>query len=801
MRLRHFLLGMLIYGSLTNVNGQLRTTLFDENWKFHKGGFQGAERINLDDSQWRTLDLPHDWSIEDLPEPKSPFRPDAISSVSGGFTTGGTGWYRKRFSVTADQKNKETFIEFDGVYMNSEIWLNEKKLGSHPYGYTSFFFDISDQLKYGEENVIAVKVMNEGENSRWYSGSGIYRHVWLTILNPIHVNIWGTSVTSKVLPAGAQINIKSSVKNESGQPGEVMVINSIKDNKDRLITKTQSTQPIGANASIDFNSECLIVKPELWSVETPTLYTAVTDVYLNNKLTDHIETKFGIRTISFDAINGFQLNGKTTKLKGGCVHHDNGPLGAAAFDRAEERKIQLLKESGYNALRCSHNPPSPAFLNACDRLGILVIDETFDMWNNPKNPYDYSLFFDKWWQRDVSSMVLRDRNHPSVILWSIGNEIPAMEDEETISIAKRIANYVHQLDPTRPVTAAVNGLSPKKDPFFATLDVAGYNYAAGGDHLQKNIYALDHERVPARVMFGSETYPLDSFDSWKMVEDNSWVVGDFVWTAFDYIGEASIGWRGYWMDQTFYPWNLAYCGDIDICGWKRPQSFYRDAIWKDDQLSIFVKPVKSSFEMNPNQMFWSRWHSDDVVSSWNWEGYENTPFEVNVYSSCESVELFLNGKTLGRKAINRSTKYKGVWMVPYHSGELKAVGYSGTKKVTEAILRSAGRPVKMILTADRTVLSAGGQDLSYINVELVDENGIRNPTAEDLIEFEIEGQGSIAGVGNGNPTSIESYQRPQRKAWQGRCLVIIRSGKSAGETKIKAIAKGLLPAVISIETR
>ncbi|HWA34263.1 MAG TPA: glycoside hydrolase family 2 TIM barrel-domain containing protein, partial [Cyclobacteriaceae bacterium] len=456
---------------------------------------------------------------------------------------------------------------------------------------------------------------------------------------------------------------------------------------------------------------------------------------------------------------------------------------------------------GYNAVRCSHNPPSPALLDACDRLGMLVIDETFDMWSRPKNPYDYSLFFNEWWQRDVSAMVLRDRNHPSVILWSIGNEIPAMEDQETVSMAKKISNHIRQLDPGRPITAAVNGLSERKDPFFNTVDVAGYNYAAGGDHGQKDIYELDHKRVPERIMFGSETYPLDAFDSWKMTEDHSWVVGDFVWTAFDYIGEASIGWRGYWMDQSFYPWTLAYCGDMDLCGWKRPQSFYRDTFWKGNQLSLFVKPLNPSFEMNPNRMSWSRWHFDDVVSSWNWEGHENEIFEVNVYSSCQAVELFLNGKTLGRKPIGRSTKNKGVWTVPYSSGELRAVGFSGSKKVAEASLRSAGKVTRLRMTADRSIISADAQDLSYVTVELVDENGIRNANAEDPVEFSLEGPGSIAGIGNGNPISVESYQQPRRKAWLGRCLVIVRSGKVPGEIRLTATANGLQKAAISIQTR
>jgi beta-galactosidase len=777
-----------------------RTTLFDDDWLFFKGGAQGAESPPFNDKSWRKLDLPHDWSIEDLPGTNSPFSPTAISQVSGGFTTGGTGWYRKHFTIPTAQKGKRIILQFDGVYMNAELWLNGSSLGNHPYGYTSFWYDITEKLKYGAENLLAVKVRNEGENSRWYTGSGIYRHVWLTVTEPVHVAQWGTAITTHdVTNTSARVNNKTTVQNESSQEREVTVITRVMNGAGAEAGKSETKRSLSAGSSFVFDQNITLSSPALWSVETPRLYTAVTEVYAAGKLADKTETSFGVRTVAFDVNKGFLLNGQPMKLKGGCIHHDNGPLGARAYDRAEERRVELLKKSGFNAIRSSHNPPSPAFLDACDRLGMLVIDETFDMWSEAKNPSDYHLYFRDWWQRDVASMVLRDRNHPSVFVWSIGNEIPERGRPEGVTTSKMLVDYVKSLDPSRSVTAAVNSLQPDKDPYFATLDLAGYNYAFGGDHNNKSLHEVDHERVPGRIIIGTESYPLEAFGAWMEVEDHPYVIGDFVWTAWDYIGEASIGWKGYYQKANFYPWNLAYCGDIDICGWKRPQSFYRDALWKQDQISVFVSPPKPSFELNPERESWSKWHWDDVVADWNWKGQEKKPLDVTVYSSCEDVELLLNGKSLGRKATNRSTKFMAVFPVPYEAGELKALGYSKGSKVAEAVLRTAGAVTKLVVSADRTAINADNQDLSYVTIEVVDGKGTRNPKAEHALSFELNGPGEIVGVGNANPVSLESYQRPQRKAWQGRALVIIKAGKEKGPIKLTAKARGLQPAAVTIQ--
>ncbi|MCX6261071.1 MAG: DUF4982 domain-containing protein [Bacteroidia bacterium] len=779
-----------------------RENLFDSGWRFHLGGAQGAENPSFDDSKWRKIDLPHDWSIEDLPGTNSPFSINAISQVSGGFTTGGTGWYRKTFTIADNLKGKRFRILFEGVYMNAEVWINGRQIGNHPYGYSSFWFDITDNLKFEGENVLCIKVKNEGENSRWYSGSGIYRHVWLQVVSPVHIETWGTYITTpQVSDAEALVNIKTTIVNESKEPREIKLVTKILDKLSQEVSQAEVTVKTEAGKNIVLDQEIGLKNPILWSVDSPQLYTSFTEIYENEALTDKSVTKFGIRSVSIDAVNGFRLNGKALKLKGGCVHHDNGPLGSRAYDRAEERRVGLLKANGFNAIRCSHNPPSPAFLDACDRLGMLVIDEAFDMWNEQKNPYDYHLYFDKWWKKDVENMVVRDRNHPSVIMWSIGNEIPGRQRPDVVKTAKTLGDFIRDMDPARPITSAVNDLGPDKDPYFATLDVAGYNYASGGDHNQESLYAQDHKRIPERIMAGTESYPLEAFGSWMDVVDNPFVIGDFVWTAFDYIGEASIGWRGYWQKQDFFPWNLAYCGDIDICGWKRPQSYYRDALWKANQLSVWVTPLQPSFELNLERQPWSKWHWLDAVNDWNWKGNEGKIMEVNVYSSCEQVELFLNGKSLGKKPTNRTTKCIAVWQVPYQPGTLKAVGYNSKKLVNVSELKTAGDPAQIKLTADRSKIKADGQDLSYVTVELTDANDIRNPKAESLITFSIDGPGTIVAVGNANPVSIESCQLPQRKAWRGRCLVILKSDSKAGKITLKASATGLNPASIEIDCK
>lgn len=750
----HNMIRILFIGFFVSFALQVNAQqLFDDDWLFYRGNAQGAENPAFNDKEWRKLDLPHDWSIEDLPGTNSPFSQGAISQVSGGFTTGGTGWYRKHFTIS--KKTAKIILQFDGIYMNATIWLNGKKLGKHPYGYTTFSFDITDKITEGKENVLAVEVRNEGENSRWYAGSGIYRHVWL---KSNQHNIFITT------PAVNKNSATVVIKTNQG------AITKIYNPKGKLLT-TQSSAPSA-------NQQFLISKPSLWSVDTPNLYKAITIIDQ-----DTISTTFGIRTFTVDAVNGARLNGRPIKLKGGCVHHDNGPLGAKAYDRAEERKVALLKASGYNAIRCAHNPPSPAFLDACDRLGMLVVDEAFDTWKDPKNPEDYHVYFKDWWQRDIESMVNRDRNHPSIIMWSIGNEIPHREKPEVAALAHTLREYLLQLDSTRLITCGVNGIAPDKDTFLSALDVSGYNYA-----LDK--YEPDHARVPDRVIMATESFPLDAGAYWEGVIKHLWVIGDFVWTAFDYIGEASIGWLGYMQHQGFYPWNLAYCGDIDICGWKRPQSYYRDALWMPDQLSLFVHPPQPTYALNPDKVDWSRWEWQDVTDSWNWPGNEGKPLEVVAYSSYEQVELFLNGRSLGKKAVK---DHSASWQVPYTKGTLTAV--AGKKK---ASLSTTGPALRLQLQSDTLQLSPNNQDLAYITVNVLDSAGHRHPYDTSLINFKVEGPATIVGVGNADPRSLESNQASQRKAFHGRALVIIKAGKTPGAIRLIASNPNLQAAEITL---
>jgi len=786
---------LFVTSSLIAQTSFQRNILFNEDWIFYRGSQIGAEKPNFNDSAWRKLDLPHDWSIEDLPGKDSPFDRNAVGQQSTGFTVGGTGWYRKHFLISGKNKGQRIIIRFDGIYSNAEIWMNGLSVGKQPYGYSTFEFDISDKVKFGETNLIAVKVMNEGENTRWYTGSGIYRHVWMDVVAPVRIGRWGTFITTPEMNADqAKVNIQTKLMNDFDQEVSVKLTTIIKNTAGEEVGRKEVIQQIVKGEEAKITSEILVKNPELWSLESPALYSAISEVYLNNQLTDRFENKFGIRTISFDAVKGFQLNGKTMKLKGGCVHHDNGPLGAKAYDRAEERRVELLKASGYNAIRCAHNPPSPAFLDACDRQGLLVINEAFDMWETGKNAFDYHLFFKEWWKKDLESMILRDRNHPSIIMWSIGNEIPGMDKPEVVNMAKILADHVRSLDSTRPVTAAVNQVKDDKDSFISNFDVAGYNYAF-------ERYKSDHERDPKRVMAATESSPFLAFDYWMGVIDNPWVIGDFVWTSFDYIGEASIGWRGFWPDEHLFPWTLAYCGDIDICGWKRPQSYYRDVLWKPNQLSIFVKAPKPSFNLNPNKEDWSQWHWHDVLADWNWNGYQGKPMEINVYSSCEQVELFLNSKSLGKKPTNRSNQFIAVWNVPYQPGTLKAVGYNGKKQINITELKAAEEPAEIRIAADMNSIRANGKDLSYVTVEVTDAKGNKHPKADNLVTFEIEGPGEIIAVGNANPVSLESFQKPQRKAWQGKCMVVIKSSKKAGNVLLKVRSPNLKSATINIEVK
>ncbi len=770
---------------------------FDKNWLFDRGDKFGVRWSKKPDTaNFQKVHLPHDWTIELSPQPDAPGGPFV------GYFPGGVGWYAKTFVVPGDLAGSSVFIEFEGVYMNSETWVNGNYLGRHPYGYTTYCYDLTPYVKFGEENQILVCVDNSHQpNSRWYSGSGIYRHVWLMVAPSLHIGHWGTYVTTNQVSDGqALLTVQTTVQNDGDNPREVMVRSSVVDPDGSVVATSESPTSVEARASQDISQEVQVANPMLWAVESPSLYTLQSEIVADGEVVDSSETSFGIRTISFDASQGFKLNGKSMKLKGGCVHHDNGILGAASYDRAEERKVELLKASGFNAVRCAHNPPAPAFLDACDRLGMLVIDEAFDCWREGKNNGDYHVSFDDWWQRDLSGMVRRDRNHPSVILWSIGNEVLERDGRsEGAHTARQLADHVRDLDPTRPITAGVNGGDnqwpwEKTDAIISAIDVPGYNY-------QITQYRFDHKRCPTRVIYGSETTPQQSLEVWTDAINDDHVIGDFVWTSLDYLGEAGIG-RVHFgeSEKAFlgaYPWNQANCGDIDVCGFKRPQSYYRDILWGRERLYI-VAHVPTPEGRTPVTTYWG-W--PDVVPSWTWPGHEEELFKVDVYSSCEEVALFLNDQFLGTQPSTQKEKFTATFEVPYEPGTIKAVGYINGRAVEERVLKTASEPVGIRLTADRTKLKAEYGDLSYVAVKLVDQNGTVCAASDRNIYFTVNGEAEIAAVGSSNPASSERYRGNQRKTYRGRCLVVVRASGEPGRAWLRAQADGVNTAEICIEMK
>ena len=768
---------------------------FDQDWRFLLGDPAGAEAASFADAAWRTLDLPHDWSIESKMDPNSP------AGGSGGFFPCGIGWYRRSFMVPAAWNGRRVTVEFDGVYMNATVYINGHELGMHPYGYTSFFHDLTPHLQAGATNVLAVRVdQSKHRNSRWYAGSGIYRHVWVNVTGPVHVAPWGVCITTpEVSAALAKVSVQTRIANESGSPSKLVVRTLVYDASGAVRGQSDANAALEAGGSTVASQDIAIDKPAIWSPESPHLYRAVTRLLEDGKTLDEVTTPFGARSIGWSAEKGFLLNGTPVKMNGGCVHHDHGPLGAAAFDRAEERRVQLLKESGFNAIRTSHNPPSPAFLDACDRLGMLVMDEAFDCWSRGKNPQDYSVVFKDWWRRDIDAMVLRDRNHPSVVIWSIGNEIPERGDPLGAQEARMIADYLRGLDRTRPVTAALNFIAgpwPNTDGFYSALDIGGYNY-------NLNNHKADHERVPSRLMACTESYPRATFDDWAMVSDFPYIAGNFVWTAIDYLGESGLG-RATLRDVTDtsregygapYPCHGADCGDLDLCGSRRAIAHYRNIVWdRGEKLYLGVRqPVPEGKRMSVTP-----WGVFPVYPSWTWPGLEGKPLDVEVYSRGEAVRLYLDGKLIGEKPTTRAERFTATFSVPFAPGVLKAVAVQQGKEIAESILRTVGDPAQVRLTADRTSLKADGQDLSFITVEAVDAKGQSHPNADHQVSFTLKGPAAIAAVGNADLRSEELYRGSQRKLFHGKALVVIRTSRTAGAVTLIAAAPGLKPATLNL---
>ncbi len=814
----------------------------DSGWKFSLGDPSGAEALSFSDATWRTVQLPHDWSIETAPDKNNP------SGAGGGFFANGVAWYRKAFDAPSDWKGKHVTIEFDGIYRNATIYLNGQKIGAEPYGYTSFELDLTPSLNLAGRNVLAVRVDNSAQpNSRWYSGSGIYRHVRVVVTNPIHVAHWGVFVTTpEVSEASAKVQVRTTIQMPSATAAKLALRTDLVNSIGNIVGAAES--PIEGTSAIDkqLTQEVAVPNPALWSPSSPTLYRAVTRVMSNGQPIDQVTTTFGIRSLTWSAEKGLLLNGKSIKLTGGSVHHDNGPLGSAAFDRAEERRVELLKVAGHNAVRTAHNIPSPAFLGACDRLGLLVLDEPFDVWEAHKVKFDYGTNFDDSWKHDISGMVLRDRNHPSVIIWGIGNEIPELELEKGHDLAKKLADQVRSLDNTRPLTLAFPGstTSPNAAAVFSQLDITGYNYSL------QNSYADDHTKLPSRIMLTTESLPANAFRLWKISHDNPYVLGDLTWTAIDYLGESGIGAWSYatpeqakqavqiagamsstaMVDKMFlgmangvdmsammseapkdpvmqavmavmvhnFPWHSAVCGDIDLTGYRKPQSYYRDIIWNGgDRVYATVRLP----EPDGKQIVAAMWATYPTLPTWTWPGQQGKNLQVEVYSGAEKVRLYLNDKLIGEQPTTRDQEFKATFSVPYSPGTLKAIGLRANHPVAESVLTTSGEATTLRLTPDRSVLLADGDDLSFITVEAVDAEGRPQLHASQPVEFSVSGPASIEAVGNGDGEDPASYHANQRKLFQGRALVVVRTSRNAGSIGLTAKSAGLRQTTATIQSR
>ncbi|MDM8001904.1 MAG: beta-galactosidase GalB [Bacteroidota bacterium] len=776
---------------------------FNEGWKFALAAPDEAAQPGFDDSGWRELDLPHDWSIEGEFSEKNP------ASPGGGALPGGIGWYRKSFNVSTADSDRLTYISFDGVYRNSEVWINGNYLGKRPYGYSSFRYDLTPYLRYGDEkNVIAVKVDNSAQpNSRWYSGSGIYRNVWLTTTGKIAVDQWGTFVTTPEVSAGsALVRVTTQIKNSSGSRATVRLETAVYDADNKKVARTEADQVEVPSSGTAVTQDLTVKTPRLWSVDSPALYRVVTTVRSGQLLADTYETVMGIRSFEFDREKGFILNGEPVTIKGVCNHHDLGCLGAAVNTRALERQLEILKEMGCNGIRTSHNPPAPELLDLCDRMGFIVMDEAFDIWKVGKTDYDYHLDFDEWHRRDIEAMVLRDRNHPSVFIWSIGNEVMEQwqRDGSGEAIATELAGIVRSLDDTRPVTAACNDPVPD-NPVIASgaLDLIGFNY-------RDTLWTRFPQAFPEGRFIGTETtsalatrgsYDMPSEiirrwparwdqpfrdgnpdltcsaydncsapwgtthrDSWRLIKDNAYLTGMYIWTGFDYLGEPT----PYW-----WPARSSYFGIIDLAGFPKDVYWFYQSEWTDkDVLHIFPH--------------------------WNWN--PGQAVDVWAFTNCDEVELFLNGKSLGRQKKGEAD-FNLVWRVQFEEGTILGVGYRNGAEIMRSEVRTAGAPAAMTLSPDRAEINADGSDLSFITVTVVDRDNNQLPHASNLVTFRIEGPGTIAGVDNGSQTSMEPFKADYRKAYNGKCLVVVKAGKQKGEIRITASSEGLPDAVATLSVR
>jgi beta-galactosidase len=786
---------------------------FDFGWKFLKGDASGAQMPNFADATWRDVDLPHDWSIE------GPFDQAAPGSGPGAYLPAGIGWYRKRFHAPAEMRGKTALLEFDGVYQNSEVWINGQYLGLRPYGFVPFAYDLTPHLNLGGENVVAVRVDNSRQtNCRWYSGSGIYRHTWLLTTHPVHIAHWGTFVLSThVSKDSAIVEVRTRIANDRKTASQCILTTSILGSDGKAVRTQDATQAIAASSEYEFVQQIQVDKPSLWSPANPYLYTVHSSLQEAGQTVDTYDTPIGVREAVFDAKRGFLLNGEHIKLNGACLHQEIGCVGAAVPERMWERRLAQLQEMGCNAVRTSHHPYAAEFLDLCDRMGFLVMNEAFDEWKVAKGQVrnGYHLYFDEWHERDLINFIHRDRNHPSVILWSAGNEVPDQGDPQGSDTLRNLLHIFHSEDPTRPVTVACDHIAaePASDTarpeFLAQLDVVGYNYVNRWRDRAQKYFSIDHDAFPERPVVGTENggmggtrgdyrglrpgggararggSSIDTEQLWKFVGAYDYVSGDFMWTAFDYLGEAS------------WPAKASSAGVIDLCGFKKDGFYFYQSQWT-------AKPM---LHLSPH---------------WNWKGSEGQFIPITCYSNCDTVELFINGRPVGVRGYefprygmqgrynnyaprDRTLRTTGdlhlSWDVPYEPGTLKAVGTKdGVAAVTVEVV-TTGEAAAVRLSADRTALTADRRDVAHITVEIVDDQGRVVPQADHEVAFDVEGEGRLIGVDNGDPQSHDSYKVPRRKAFNGLCLAVVQATAKAGQIRVAASSPSLKADALTIQTK
>ena len=786
---------------------QVRTVReLDSNWKFQKGDFENAFQSNFNDSKWEKVTVPHDWAIygpfdKEIDKQKVAIvqNGEKVASEKTGRTGSlphvGSAWYRNKFSISAAEKGKKVILLFEGAMSEPQIYLNGKKVGEWAYGYSYFYFDVTDFLQTGE-NTLAVKLTNKEFASRWYPGAGLYRKVSLIIKNNESIDQWGTSITTPFISKeAAKVNVKTKATGENGY-----LVTTVFDANGQKLSSDKATTKFGNQ----FDQNIKVDNPKLWSPESPYLYKAVSQWFVGDELKDEVTTRFGIRDIKYEANKGFSLNGEVRKFKGVCLHHDLGPLGTAINVAALRRQLTILKDMGCNAIRSSHNMPSLEQLELCDEMGFMFLAESFDEWAKPKVKNGYNRFFEAYAEKDIVNLVHATRNHPSIVMWSSGNEVPDQHGEAGVKRAKWLQEIFHREDPTRPVTVGMDQVKATMESGFgALLDIPGLNYRV-------HLYEEAFKKFPQGFILGSETastvssrgiykfpvvkeknkqYPdfqSSSYDleacSWSNVpdedfvlqDDKPWVIGEFVWTGFDYLGEPTP------YDES-WPSRSSYFGISDLAGLPKDRFYLYRSRWNTEKETLHILP------------------------HWNWEGREGQVTPVFVYTNYDSAELFVNGKSMGIQKKSNATpqnRYRLMWMdVKYEPGTVKVVAFDKDgKAVAEEEIHTAGKGYQIVLDADRKTIKADGKDLSYVTVSVVDKNGIPCPTLTNQLQFKVKGKGKYKAACNGDATSLEQFHLPTMKLFSGKLVVTVQSLKEAGNMELTVTGKGLKTATLSINS-